>query len=98
MDRPPANAMNPALLSALVEVLDELRADAPEAVVITGRPGFFSSGVDLKLVPDMVLATQREMVDLLNRMAIGWYGFPRPVVAAIDGHAIAGGMVLAMCA
>jgi enoyl-CoA hydratase len=29
---------------------------------------------------------------------IGWYGFPRPVVAAVTGHAIAGGMVIALCA
>jgi enoyl-CoA hydratase len=98
LNRPPANAMNPELLTDLVAVLDELKAETPGAVVLTGRSGFFSSGVDLKLVPGMDAATQHEMVSLLNRMAIGWYGFPGPVVAAIDGHAIAGGLVLAMCA
>jgi enoyl-CoA hydratase/carnithine racemase len=97
LNRPPANAMNPELLTDLVAVLDELKADVPGAVVLTGRPGFFSSGVDLKLVPDMDAGTQRQMVGLLNHMAIGWYGFPGPVVAAVDGHAIAGGLVLAMC-
>lgn len=98
MSRPPANAMNPELLSGLCEAADELKLDAPGAVVLAGRPGFFSSGVDLKLVPEMSAAVQREMVGLLNRMVIAWYGFPAPVVAAIDGHAIAGGLVLAMCA
>ena len=98
MNRPPANAMNPELLAGLCDAAEELRADGAGAVVLAGRPGFFSSGVDLKLVPEMDGATQREMVALLNRMAIAWYGFPAPVVAAVDGHAIAGGLVLAMCA
>jgi enoyl-CoA hydratase len=66
--------------------------------VLTGRPGFFSAGADLKLIPTLDAAGQRRMVEGINRMAGGWYGFPRPVVAAVNGHAIAGGMVLALCA
>ena len=38
------------------------------------------------------------MVDGINRIFAGWYGFPRPVVAAVNGHAIAGGLILALCA
>ena len=34
----------------------------------------------------------------INRMVAAWYGFERPVVGAINGHAIAGGIVLALCA
>ena len=67
-------------------------------MVLTGRPGFFSAGADLKLMPTLDAAGQRRMVEGINRMAGGWYGFPRPVVAAVNGHAIAGGMVLALCA
>jgi enoyl-CoA hydratase len=33
-----------------------------------------------------------------NRLFAGWYSFPRPVVCAVTGHAIAGGMILALCA
>jgi enoyl-CoA hydratase len=97
-DRPPANAMNLELLADLVAALDELAADRPGAVVLAGRPGYFSAGVDLKLAPTLTAEQQAEMVAGINRMAIGWYGFPRPVVAAVDGHAIAGGLVLAMAA
>ena len=38
------------------------------------------------------------MIMGINRMVAAWYGFPRPVVGAVNGHAIAGGIVLALCA
>ena len=96
IDRPPANAMDPELLSDGRAVLDELRAGEPGAVVLTGRPGFFSAGVDLKLAPTLDGAQQREMVDGINRTFLDWYSFPRPVVCAVNGHAIAGGLILAL--
>src|SRR6185437_4265626 len=43
-------------------------------------------------------AGQRAMVEGINRMFAGWYSFPRPVVAAVTGHAVAGGFILALCA
>jgi enoyl-CoA hydratase/carnithine racemase len=98
MDRPPANAMGPDLLEEAAGVLDAIEREEPAAVVLTGRPGFFSAGADLKLVPTLDAAGQRRMVEGINRMASGWYGLMRPVVAAVNGHAIAGGMVLALCA
>ncbi|HKN94736.1 MAG TPA: enoyl-CoA hydratase/isomerase family protein [Thermoleophilaceae bacterium] len=98
IDRPPANALNPALLEELEAARAELAADPPGAVVIAGREGFFSAGVDLKLVPTMGPDDQRAMVNGINQLVLGWYCFPRPVVAAMTGHAIAGGMVIALCA
>ena len=70
----------------------------PAAVVLTGSGGFFSGGVDLKLAPTLSADEQRGMVAGINRMFADWYGFPRPVVAAVNGHAVAGGMILALCA
>lgn len=98
IDRPPANAFDRELLADGRALLDELRADEPGAVVITGRPGFFSAGVDLKLAPTLDRDGQREMVDGINRVFLGWYEFPRPVVAAVNGHAVAGGLILALTA
>jgi enoyl-CoA hydratase len=66
-------------------------------VVITGRDGFFSAGVDLKLAPTLDAEGQRAMVTGINRLFGGWYGFPRPLVCAVNGHAIAGGLILALC-
>ena len=97
LDRPPANALDPSLLAEADAFMAELRSQDPGAVVITGREGFFSAGVDLKVVPSLDEAGQREMVDGINRLFAGWYSFPRPVVCAVNGHAIAGGMILALC-
>jgi enoyl-CoA hydratase len=96
-DRPPANAMDVTLLGELVAAIEQVAADPPQAVVLSGRPGFFSAGADLKAVPSYGPDEQRAMVDGINRMALGVYALPCPVVGAITGHAIAGGMVLAVC-
>jgi len=97
IDRPPANAMDRGLLADAIAACEQLAAEEPSAVVITGREGFFSAGADLKLAPTLGAEAQAAMVDGINRMAAGWYGFPRPVVCAVNGHAIAGGMILALC-
>jgi enoyl-CoA hydratase len=98
IDRPPANAMDIALLEEVAGVLEALAPAPPGAVVLAGRPGCFSAGADLKAVPNYGPEEQRAMVRGINRMAIAAYGLRCPVVAAVTGHAIAGGMVLALCA
>jgi enoyl-CoA hydratase len=98
IDRPPANALDLDLLAEGHAVREQLAAAEPGAVVITGREQFFSAGMDLKAVPELSPAGQRQTVDGINRLFSGWYAFPRPVVAAVNGHAIAGGLILALCA
>jgi enoyl-CoA hydratase len=98
LDRPPANALDPSLLRAGAEVVDELLADPPGAVVLTGTGAFFSGGADLRVVPELTPEEQAELTRTFNRMFSGWYQLPRPVVAAVNGHAVAGGLVLALCA
>lgn len=90
--------MDPQLLEEGTRLADELMADPPAAVVLTGREGFFSAGVDLKVAPTLDADGQRAMVAGINSIFAGWYGFPVPVVAAVNGHAIAGGLILALCA
>jgi enoyl-CoA hydratase len=98
VDRPPANAMDPGLLADAVAATEDIAAAEPAAVVLTGRPGFFSAGADLKVVPTLDADGQRAMVDGINGLCMAWYGLPRPVVCAVNGHAIAGGLVFALCA
>jgi enoyl-CoA hydratase len=97
-DRAPANAMDLSLLTELCARLDALALDPPRGVVLAGRHGFFSGGVDLKAVPGYGPTEQRQMVEGINRMVLLGYDLPCPLVAAVTGHAIAGGLVLALCA
>lgn len=98
IDRPPANAMDLTLLREIVAAVARVAGEGPRALVLAGRPGCFSAGADLKAVPGYGPAEQREMVTLINAMALGGYELAFPVIGAITGHAIAGGMVLALCA
>ncbi len=98
IDRAPANALDLELLSEGHAVREQLARSLPGAVVITGRDRFFSAGMDLKTAPTLSQGQQRDTVDGINRLFAGWYAFPRPVVAAVNGHAIAGGLILALCA
>jgi enoyl-CoA hydratase len=79
-------------------VRERLLAEDPGAVVLTGSDRFFSAGMDLKAAPAMSTSDQRHTVGGINRLFSGWYAFPRPVVAAVNGHAVAGGLILALCA
>ena len=95
MDDGKANALGHDLLGALLAALDEVDASGADAVVIVGRPGRFSAGFDLSVMkaggngPREMLAAG---VDVFLRI----YQFPRPVVVACTGHAIAAGAIILM--
>ena len=96
-DRPPVNAMDAASAAALQAAFKEIDAAPPgKALVITGAGTTFSAGLDLKVVPRYSREEQREMVGAINRMIAAIYRMPRPTVAALNGHAMAGGLVLAL--
>ena len=97
ISRPPANAMDPALVAEGVRVAADLRGADPDAVVLTGQDRFFSGGLDLTVLPTLALDDQRAMVHDVNWVFADWYGFPRPLVVAMNGHAVAGGLILALC-
>jgi enoyl-CoA hydratase len=92
-----ANALDIELCSALVARFEELRNTA-EAVVLTGHGRIFSAGVDLIRAVDGGVAYLREFLPVLSRAFDAVFFHPRPVVAALNGHAVAGGCVLACAA
>ncbi len=98
IDRPPANALDPSMLRRSLEILEQLMAEPPEAVVITGSGRFFSSGADLRVVPDLPADELADLTRAINYVFSMWYELPCPMVAAVNGHAVAGGLVIALCA
>lgn len=94
-DRPPANAIDLDLAEAVDETLGVIEdRDETDALVITGEGSCFSAGLDLKAVPSYDRAQQQAMVMAVNRMFGRLYGLPLPTIAAVNGHAIAGGVIL----
>jgi enoyl-CoA hydratase len=97
MNRPPANAMDPALVAEGAQLLGELASQDPGAVVLTGASGYFSAGLDLKIAPTLSPDEGRAFVDGVNRVFATAYRYPGPLVCAVTGHAVAGGLILALC-
>jgi enoyl-CoA hydratase len=87
------NVLDLEMLLALRDTFAGLR-DAP-AVVLTGAGGSFSAGVDLRRLLDGGPAYTAEFLPALEAACRGLFEHPRPVVAAVNGHAIAGGCILA---
>ena len=98
MDEGKANAIGPAFLEELDEKLGELLGDPPGALVITGAGAHFSAGLDLVTLHEIRrVALDRFLADF-ERVFTELFLFPAPVVAAVNGNAIAGGYVLAALA
>ena len=90
-------AMDLEFCSALADKLDELSNAGTVATVLTGTGKVFSAGVDLK----RLVAEPPEYIDeffpALTRLFFSAWSFSGPLVTAINGHALAGGCVLANC-
>ena len=97
--RPPVNALDPALCRALIAGLDAAVAEDMDAVVVSGAPGMFCAGLDVPYL--MSLGEDRHALQAAWGAFFGaaraLAGLRIPVVAAITGHAPAGGCVLSLC-
>ena len=91
-----ANAIGPEFLVTLSALLDQLAVAPPRALVITGHGGCFSAGLDLPILIGFDRASMAAFMDDFERVMRRVFTAPFPVVAAINGHAIAGGCVLAL--
>jgi len=93
-----ANALDIELCEAIAARFDALRNASAQAVVLTGQGRMFSAGVDLLRLSEGGADYVRRFLPALHRLYDTVFFFPKPVVAAVNGHAIAGGCVLACCA
>lgn len=94
-DRPEArNAMNTAMLSGVLEAMGVAAADdSCSALVLTGAGGVFSAGADLREELDHAGSVRR--MDLFCQVYEAVATFPKPTVAAIEGHCVGGGIEVA---
>jgi enoyl-CoA hydratase/carnithine racemase len=96
LDRPPVNALSPDLLDAIQEEVNEAPRRGARALILSGREGLFSAGLDL---PVLLALGERELGGALD----SFFGAmetlaasPLPIAAAITGHCPAGGAVLSL--
>ena len=86
-----ANALDIELCEALIKCFDELRAPEIRAAVLTGQGRIFSAGVDLVRVSSGSAEYVRKFLPVLNQAFDAVFFLPKPLVVAVNGHAIASG-------
>jgi enoyl-CoA hydratase/carnithine racemase len=97
IDNPPANALGSAMRAKMVALLDALEADhTVRAVVLTGRGKTFCTGDDLREAAAAGRVTPQAVADF-NAMLDRLERFRAPVVAAVNGHCVGGGLEIALC-
>ena len=90
------NAMDAELCVELADVVSELSVDDDvRGIVLTGNGRVFSAGVDLRRIVDGDAEYSETFLRRLAHCFLVIFQSPKPIVAAVDGHAIAGGAVLA---
>lgn len=96
MDDGKANAMDEAFFLELEGAFDAALQSGAEALVLEGREGFFSGGLNVKALPTLSPEALHALHVAFARTMGKVFTFPRPVVAAVTGHAVAGGLILAL--
>ena len=91
-----ANAMSSELLDAIERLVDGFEAGPARAAVIIGYERFFSAGLALPSLVALERPAMQRFIERFSAVMLRVFACPRPVVAAINGHAIAGGCVLAL--
>jgi enoyl-CoA hydratase len=90
------NAMGPAFFDDLNAALDRAEREKPEALVLAGREGFFSPGLNVKLLPTLAADELTRTLQSFGHTLLRVWTCPVPTVAAVTGHAVAGGLFLAL--
>lgn len=97
LNRPPVNAADLDSLAELAGAVERLRASSDGPLVLAARGPAFSAGADLFRVLEGDRDYAAAFVAALVRTFTTLFAFPRPMVGAVNGHAIAGGAILACC-
>lgn len=93
LDSPNLGALSVATMRAL---RDQLRRAAGEPLLLRGAGRAFSAGLDLGEVTSLEGAAQIDLLTVLDELVLDLFTYPGPTVAWVNGHAIAGGCILAL--
>jgi len=98
LDRGKSNAIDIQVVDELIAVIEEAEGNpSVEGLILSGKEGFFSSGLDLITLyqydEDQMRNFWTRFMQLLQKLT----SFPKPAVSAITGHSPAGGCVIAIC-
>jgi len=96
LNRPPVNALTGELLSVLRKAIQQAPCESVRALILSGLPGRFSGGLDVPLLLTLDAPAVAELWQELYATLSAIASSPIPVVAAMTGHAPAGGTVLAL--
>lgn len=94
LDGPGKNALGSEMMAFII---DELAAADGEPVLLTGAGDAFSAGLNLKEVAGLDAPGMEGFLSRLEELIATLWAYPGPTVAAVNGHAIAGGCILMLC-
>ncbi|WP_443937511.1 enoyl-CoA hydratase/isomerase family protein [Pedobacter sp. MW01-1-1] len=97
LDRGKSNALNRELITELDDMLKNIAADENiGGVILTGKPGFFSAGLDLIELYEYNETEAKAFWELFLTFTANLIAFKKPFISAISGHSPAGGCVIAL--
>ncbi|HXU69513.1 MAG TPA: enoyl-CoA hydratase/isomerase family protein [Polyangia bacterium] len=91
-----ANAMSSEVLDLIERLIDRFEASEARAAVLVGYERYFSAGLALPLLVELERPAMKAFIDRFGAVMLRVFACERPIVAAVNGHAIAGGCVLAL--
>ena len=94
--RPPVNALDLELVQAIERGVRAVGDSDARALVLTGDGSCFSAGIDTKLAPTYDAQQRRDSINAINQLVATICSASVPVLAAINGHAMGGGLVIAL--
>jgi enoyl-CoA hydratase len=94
LDGPGKNSLSTPMMQS---VIDRIAAHKDEPLLLVGNGDAFCAGLNLKEVASLDEASMHTFVLLVERMMVALFDHPAPTVACVNGHAIAGGCILALC-
>jgi len=91
-----ANAMSADVLDMIERLVDRFEGSEARAAVLVGYERYFSAGLALPLLVELERPAMKAFIERFGDVMLRVFRCARPIVAAINGHAIAGGCVLAL--